>query len=124
MRWGEMGNWRLEQVKSRRLLPSCNHVATSGAAARNQLRNAACTISPEKGMSVPACSGRSFNKKAYSLAGLAAENGFSIDYIPSSLSEDYTIEPYILGTPLVAFIFDATNFKPIPVIGDRQLGSE
>src|SRR5439155_26337421 len=72
------GNCRLEHVKKRRLLPSCSHVATSGAADRSQSSHAPCTSSPEKGISVPCCSGRNFKRRAYSLFGAVGKNGVSI----------------------------------------------
>src|SRR5450755_1834438 len=65
---------RLEQVKRRRFCPSCSHVATSGAVARSQLRKAAWTISPTKGISVPGWRGRSLRIKAYILAEPEVEN--------------------------------------------------
>src|SRR5450755_445891 len=74
---------RLEQVKRRRFCPSCSHVATSGAVARSQLRKAACTISPTKGISVPGWRGRNLRIKAYILAVPEGENIVSVISIAS-----------------------------------------
>src|SRR5579872_2054768 len=89
-----MENCRLEQVKRRRLLPSCSHMATSGAADLSQFSQAACTSSPEKGISVPNSSGRSLSKKAYSFEGVVPVNPFSIivDFLSA---QDYTASPCI-----------------------------